>query len=228
MAQFNGFPKEYFSFFNKLKKNNSKQWFEKHRGEYDEFVMHPAREFVTEMGKKLRKIAPGVNAIPKINKSLFKINRDVRFSNDKSPYKTYMGIWLWEGGRKRMECSGFYLHVENKNVLIGVGIKMFSKPLMDRYRQAVVDKKQGAALKSAIKKVTVNGYLIDGKHYKKAPRGFDADHPNAEYLLYNGLTARVEEKVPDAFYSEALIEYAYTHYKNMLPLHIWLRKVLDK
>lgn len=228
MAQFNGFPKEYFSFFNKLKQNNSKEWFEKHRGEYDEFVMHPAREFVTEMGEKLRKIAPEINAIPKINKSLFKINRDVRFSKDKSPYKTYMGIWLWEGSRKRMECSGFYLHVENKHVLIGVGIKDFSKPLLDRYRQAVVDKKQGAALRRAVKKVAAKGYLIAGKHYKKVPRGYDADHPNAEYLLYNGLTARIEEKVPDAFYSEALIEHAYTHYKNMLPLHLWLKETLDE
>ena len=67
MAKFSGFPREYFSFFNQLKKNNSKEWFEKHRSEYDEFVLHPAREFVIEMGKKLRKIAPGVNAIPKIN-----------------------------------------------------------------------------------------------------------------------------------------------------------------
>jgi len=127
-----------------------------------------------------------------------------------------------------MECSGFYLQVENKNLLIGVRIKMFSKPLMDRYRKAVVDKKQGAAFKRAVKKATVQGYLIDGKHYKKVPRGHDADHPDAEYLLYNGLTARVEEKVPDAFYSDALIDYAYTHYKNMLPLHRWLKIALDE
>jgi len=138
-----------------------------------------------------------------------------------------MGIWLWEGARNRMECSGFYLHVENKKVLIGVGIKLFSKPLMDRYRKAVVDKKQGAALNRAVKKATAQGYLIDRKHYKKVPRGCDANHSNAEYLLYNGLTARVEEKVPDAFYSNALIDYAYTHYKNMLPLHRWLKKILD-
>jgi len=227
MAKFNGFSRQYFTFFNLLKKNNSKEWFEKHRSDYDEYVLHPAREFVIEMGKKLRKIAPGVNAIPKINKSLFKINRDVRFSKDKSPYKTYMGIWLWEGGRKRMESSGFYLHVEKKNLLIGVGIKMFPKPLLDRYREAVVDKKQGAALRSAVKKITDKGYLIDGKHYKKTPRGFDAEHLLAEYLLYNGLAARVEEKVPDAFYSEAIIDYAYAHYKNMLPLHRWLKKSLD-
>jgi uncharacterized protein (TIGR02453 family) len=227
MVKFNGFPREYFSFFNQLKKNNSKEWFEKHRSEYDEYVMHPAREFVIAMGKKLRKIAPEVNAIPKINKSLFKINRDVRFSKDKRPYKTYMGIWLWEGGRKRMESSGFYLHVENKNLLIGVGIKMFPKPLLDRYRKVVVEKKQGAALRSVVKKITDKGYLIDGKHYKKIPRGFDAEQPNAEYLLFNGLTARVEEKVSDVFYSEAIIDHAYDHYKNMLPLHRWLRKSLD-
>ena len=225
MAQFNGFPREYFLFFDRLKKNNSKQWFEKHRGEYDELVLHPAREFVTEMGKKLRRIAPEVNAIPKINKSLFKINRDVRFSKDKSPYKTYMGIWLWEGEGKRMESSGFYLHVENKRILIGVGIKMLPKPLLDRYRKAVVDKKQGVALKSALKKVMTKGYLIDGKYYKKVPRGFDANHPNAEYLLYNGLTARIERKVPDEFYSPALIDYAYTHYKNMVHLHRWLKNL---
>jgi len=228
MAKFNGFPREYFSFFNQLKKNNTRDWFEKHRSDYDEFVLHPAREFVIAMGKKLRKIAPGVNAIPKINKSLFKINRDVRFSKDKSPYKTYMGIWLWEGNRKRMESSGFYLHVENQILLIGVGIKMFPKPILDRYRKAVVNKKQGAALKRMVKKVTASGYLIDGKHYKKVPRGYDPEHSNAEYFLYNGLTARVEGKVPDVFYSDVIIDYAYGHYKNMLPLHRWLKNALDE
>ena len=91
MANFKGFPKEFITFFENLKQNNSKDWFEKNRKDYEQFVMHPAREFVAEMGKKLRKIAPDVNAIPKINKSLFKINRDVRFSKDKSLYKTYMG-----------------------------------------------------------------------------------------------------------------------------------------
>ena len=135
---------------------------------------------------------------------------------------------MWEGERKRMESSGFYLHVENKTLLIGVGIKMFPKPLLDRYRQAVVDKKQGAALKRAVEKVAAGGYLIDGQHHKKVPRGYDPAHPRAEFLLYNGLTARIEEKVPDVFYSDAIIDYAYGNYKNMLPLHRWLRSALDE
>jgi hypothetical protein len=66
------------------------------------------------------------------------------------------------------------------------------------------------------------------KHYKKVPRGYETDHPNAEFLLYNGLTAWLEEKVPDAFYSDAIIDYAYSHYRNMLPLHRWLKKMLDR
>ena len=60
MAAFSGFPRKYFTFFNQLKKNNTTEWFEEHRSDYEEFVMHPAREFVIAMGKKLRKIAPGL------------------------------------------------------------------------------------------------------------------------------------------------------------------------
>ena len=70
------------------------------------------------------------------------------------------------------------------------------------------------------------GYLVNGKHYKKVPRGFDAEHPNAEFLLYNGLTARVKEKVSDTFFSDAILKHAYSHYKNKLPMHEWLKKVL--
>jgi uncharacterized protein (DUF2461 family) len=91
-----------------------------------------------------------------------------------------------------MESSGFYLHVENKVLFIGVGIKMFPKPLLDRCRRAVADKELGAELKKSVKKVSDHGYLVDGKHYKTVPRGDDVDHPNAEFLLCNGLTARYQ------------------------------------
>ena len=82
-------------------------------------------------------------------------------------------------------------------------------------------------LKKAVKKTSDQGYVVHGKHYKKVPRGFDVDHPNAEFLLYNGLTARIEETIPKTFYPNAIIDYAYSHYRNMLPLHHWLKKALD-
>lgn len=74
MSGFAGFPREFFLFFEKLKKNNTKEWFETHRNDYDKFVLLPSREFVIGMGRKLRRIAPEINAIPKINQSPLKIN----------------------------------------------------------------------------------------------------------------------------------------------------------
>ena len=68
MSEFSGFPKEFIAYFESLKKNTSKEWFENNRKDYEKYVLHPSREFVIEMGNRLRRIAPEINAIPKINK----------------------------------------------------------------------------------------------------------------------------------------------------------------
>ena len=87
MAAFKGFSTQLVNFFKDLSDNNTKPWFDANRERYDDYVLQPAREFVVAMGEKLKKIAPAVNAVPKINQSLFKIHRDIRFSKDKRPYK---------------------------------------------------------------------------------------------------------------------------------------------
>ena len=226
MADFNGFSKELVQFFKKLEKNNAKHWFDEHRNEYEAHVLFPSQEFVVAMGRRLRNIAPEVNAIPKVNQSLFRINRDTRFSKDKRPYKTYMGIWFWEGDRKRMECSGFYFHQEGDRLMIGTGIHTFTKPLLDLYRKAVVDKKLGGELRAAVNKVAGKGYTVGAKHYKRIPRGFDESHPNAEFLLFNGLHASLDDKIPKQFYSKTIVDYTFEHHKNMAPIHQWLKKAL--
>lgn len=227
MAEFDGFSKELITFFKNLKKNNSKEWFDKHRSDYDNYVLEPAREFVVALGEKLRSIAPSVYAIPKVNHSLFRINRDTRFSKDKSPYKTNMGLWFWDGSGKRMECSGFYFHFEEKRLMLGVGFYMFPNPHLQKYRDAVVDKKLGPKLAKMVKGLTSKGYKVDGKHYKRVPRGYDDTHPNAEFLLYNGLHAMTECGIPDAFCSPAIVDFAFGHYRNMVPLHNWLKEVMN-
>lgn len=222
MADFNGFRKEINSFFEDLKRNNRKEWFQDHRADYEKYVKKPSEEFVLAMGEKLRTLSGGIHAIPKINKSLFRLNRDTRFTHDKRPYKTNLGILFWEGQRKRMECSGFYFHMEDGNLMLGVGIYMFSSPLLKRYREAVVDKKLGPGLKKTINHLTKNGYTIGTRHYKRIPEGYDASHENARFLLFNGLTAMLEEEIPKEFYSPAIVDYAFSHYEKMSPLHEWL------
>lgn len=226
MAEFQGFPRGIIKFFDQLKKNNNKEWFEANRKDYIDLVKAPSELFVVAMGEKLRKISPSINAIPKVNQSLFRLNRDTRFSPDKSPYKTNMGILFWEGGRKRMECTGFYFHLEGRNLMLAAGMHMIPRDLLASYRDAVVDKKNSTKLVRAANTVIKSGYSIGGKHYKKVPRGYNPSHRNAEYLLHNGLFARVEEKIPKAFHSGALVEHAFAHYKKMSPIHKWLMGAL--
>ena len=94
--QFKGFSPDTISFFLQLRQNNNKPWFDAHRQMYNEAVMDPSRAFVEALGRRLATIAPGVHADPRVNRSIFRINRDVRFSKDKSPYKPYFASLFWK------------------------------------------------------------------------------------------------------------------------------------
>ncbi len=221
--EFFGFSKETIRFFEGLKRNNTKKWFETHKQEYEDFVMEPARAFVLAMGERLRPHVPDIVAVPKINKSLFRINRDTRFSPDKSPYKTNLGIFFWEGNRPRMECPGFYFHLEPPIVLLGVGLYMFPKYLFDTYRNSVVHAQHGKELAAIVANIEKKSeFQIGGEHYKRVPAGFDPTHPNARLLRHNGLHAGLESPIPEEFYSARLVDFCWRKLQPLLPLHSWL------
>lgn len=224
-SEFSGFQKECAKFYNNLSKNNNTSWFKEHKNDFEEYVIKPARSFIFEMGERLLTIAPGINADPRINRSLFRINRDTRFSKDKTPYKTHLAIWFWEGSGKRMESSGYYFHLEAEKLMLGVGIYCFPGQLLNKFREYVVHKKHGPAIAKAIEKVTTRGpYTIGGKHYKRIPRGFDPDHKNSSLLLHNGLYAGVETEIPDELFSHDLLDYCFVRFKDMSPIHNWLMR----
>ena len=82
MSGFNGFPQEAVTFFQDLKVNNNKTWFDAHKTDYQNYVMEPAQAFIEEMGVRLKQLSPGVHAEPRVNKSIFRIYRDIRFRKD--------------------------------------------------------------------------------------------------------------------------------------------------
>ncbi|MGH7496295.1 MAG: DUF2461 domain-containing protein [bacterium] len=226
---FGGFPRECVKFFIQLAQNNNKAWFEAHREEYENFVMQPAQEFVMAMGKRLQKLSPKVNADPRVNRSLFRLNRDVRFSKDKRPYKTNFAAMFWEGNGARMECSCYYFHLEPPNLMLGVGIYMFTPEMLEVYRRACVHPRHGTALAKAVKQLLSNkGFNLGGSFYKRVSRDYDPEHPNAALLLHNGLHAGIENKIPKEFYSAKLLDYCYARYQEMAPLHKWLVKVMER
>ena len=223
---FSGFMKETVRFYMALRKNNNRAWFEANRATYDTHVMTPAKLFVTAMGEGLKRIAPGIVAIPAVNKSIFRINRDTRFSLDPAPYKTNLGIYFWDGRRSRMESSGFYFGLEPPDLYLGGGMYMIPESLFGRFRKDVVDKKRGAEIRKIVAAIRAReGFSVEGDRYKRVPAGFDPGHPNAELLKHKGLYASFETKVPEEFYSARLVDYCLARFEPIVPLHRWLMKL---
>jgi len=226
-AVFSGFIKETVRFFTALRKNNNKEWFDRNRETYDRHVMGPAKLFVTAMGKRLKKIAPHIVAVPRVNKSIFRINRDTRFSLDPTPYKTNLGILFWDGDRSRLESSGYYFHLEPPDLWLGVGMYMIPDPLLGRYRKAIVDPKRGVEIAKITAAISaMAGFSLGGEHYKRVPAGFDPAHSNAALLKHKGLYASFEAKIPAEFFTARLVDYCFERYEPLAPLHRWLMKVI--
>ena len=223
---FQGFSKDTVRFFRGLKANNNRDWFESHRELYENAVLAPARAFIVDLGARLRTIVPKIVAAPKVNKSLFRLNRDTRFSLDPTPYKTNLGIYFWEGTRPRMECPGFYFQLEPPTITLGGGYYYFADRALSRYRDAAADPKLGREIgRIAAEIQSLDGWELGGSHYKRVPQGFSADHPNAGLLKHNGLYAGWEGPIREEFYSVKLIDFCFEQYGRLLPLHRWLVKV---
>jgi uncharacterized protein (TIGR02453 family) len=224
---FAGFSKETVRFFTALRKNNNRDWFAANKETYERQVIEPAKLFVTAMGGRLKALAPRIVAVPAVNKSIFRIYRDTRFSLDPAPYKTNLGIYFWDAGRPKMESSGFYFQLEPPDIYLGAGMYMIPDSLLGKYRKAVVDPKAGADLRKLVAAIrALPGYEVEGERYKRVPAGFDAAHPNAELLKHKGLWAGYSAKVPEAFFSAGLVDYCFERFEATAPLQRWLAKLL--
>src|SRR5437588_10046845 len=140
---FEGFSQATFDFLHGLKKNNNKEWFEAHRAEYEENLREPSKRLVAAVGAELSKAK--LPLIGDQKRSLFRINRDIRFSKDKSPYKTHIGIIFPYSGMKEDEWTGMYLSFEpdGKNAIksyIGGGCYMPGSPFLKRVRKKIDSK----------------------------------------------------------------------------------------
>lgn len=217
---FKGFPAETHRFIRGIRKNNTKEWFDAHRSDYDEHFVAVAKGFVEAIGPRLAKLAPKVVAIPKINGSIFRINRDVRFSTDKRPYKDHLDFRFWEGEKKTAN-SAFFLRLSPDALYIGTGNHMTNPDQLKSLRKAVADEPTGSELAAIAKNLRKQGYEIDGKHYKRIPRDFPEDCPAAEFLLHNSLYVVHQEKAKIASQAD-LLNICIKHWKTFARLHHWL------
>ncbi len=226
--KFQGFSSKTLLFLKAICQNNNKEWFTAHKQEYEELILNPSRAFVTEMGEHLQALEPSVNAIPKINKSLYRIYRDSRRPNAiAQPIKERIGIIFWQGDTKRMQSSSFYLHFSPEELYVATGVRWFEKPMLDAFRQTIkndVKREELANILKAIKAKNKN-YTHLEKGYKRYPKGFNEDMAYADLSLYKGMATYTILDPHLIENGDKLINTLYKIYEDMLPLQQFMYAV---
>jgi len=228
---FTGFPPRAMTFLRGLKKNNRKEWFEAHRDDYDDALRAPMRLLIEEVDVRLAEFIPEIVGSPK--KSMFRIHRDVRFSKDKSPYKTNAACWFFHrdsgggvGGEAAHGGAGFYFHLAPGEIFCGGGIWMPPRPALAKIREFLAHDYKGfedIVLSKAFKKRF--GVLDTEGMLTRMPRGFDVDHPAATWLRYQSFTAGCALTL-EQVQSAKLPDVLAMHYAAMTPFIRWLNNAL--
>jgi len=229
--EFRGFRPAALTFLRSLKRNNTREWFQAHKEDYEREVRAPLVALVEEIDVRLAELAPEIVGDPK--RSLFRIHRDVRFSSDKSPYKTNAACWFYHGDAGRGVGSttphggaGFYFHLEPGGSMLGAGIWMPPRPTLTRLREQIDE--GHASLRRILHAPTLAkrfGTLDESAMLTRMPRGFADDHPAADLLRHQSFT--VGRELTDAeLFSPKLADLVARDYARLVPFVRWFNGAL--
>ena len=218
-------------FLRDLAAHNEKPWFEAHRSEYEQEVREPMLELIEEMLVRFQDFAREIGGDPK--RLMFRINRDVRFSKDKSPYKTHAACWFHHRAASRRVGSegdegsaGFYFHLEpGGKSMLGAGVWMPPRPQLNRLRDAIAEKpKQFERMAQSLPKRF--GGIHDYSMLTRVPRGYPPDHPAAKWLRYQSFTSG-RTLDDDKVTNKKLASLLARDYEALLPLVRWVNGALS-
>lgn len=226
ISQFNGFPKDFFKFFNELKKNNTRDWFTANKPRYYESVVQPMGEYIVSIAPHLERISPFYKADPKPhNGSMFRIYRDTRFSKDKTPYKTHAACHFRHRAGRDAHAPGFYLHIETDRISIGGGIWRPPSKQLGLIREFIADNPSAwekLAGSSAVKKM--GG--VQGDSLKRPPRGYDPDARHIEDLKRKSFYLMSEANAELALGPELVTESARV-FRSVAKLNHFITDALE-
>jgi len=226
MTEFQGFPKDFFAFFEDLKRNNDRNWFNENKPRYTESVVNPISAFIVSMRPHLKKISTHYIADPKPHGgSMFRIYRDTRFSKDKTPYKTHAGIQFRHEAGKDAHAPGFYVHLAGEGVFFGGGIWNPPGPQLGLIRDFIADNARSWSRISNAKKVKETGG-IKGDSLKRPPRGFDAEHVHIDDLKRKSFYVMTELDAAEALKPD-FVEVVTEGFRRAAPLNRFITDALN-
>jgi uncharacterized protein (TIGR02453 family) len=180
---FEGFPNEGLCFFRQLKRNNTREWFEKHREKFEREVKLPMQSYIYELQQYFSRFAPEFDLNPK--RSIFRLYRDIRFSADKTPYKIYIAAhFVLRGTPKGYVGSGYYIQVGPGETYVGGGIYIPDSDQLKKIRRAIAAYGKDFLAIVEDQKFKKIFFPFEWSKLQRIPRGFDENHPMAEWLKY--------------------------------------------
>ena len=207
---YSGFSDETLAFLTGLKANNNRDWFDANRKTYEAAVKAPAKAFSEVMAGEVERLT-GTAQQPKI----FRINRDVRFSKDKTPYNTHIHIsWMPVGGGAG--APSFMFGLSTEYCTVGCGTFEFPKPMLERYRETIAGAR-GEELGKTIDGLVADGYRLNEPALKRIPAGFPADHPRAALSLHKGLALWRDFEGPQSATEPDLLRNCLGQFEKLLP-----------
>ncbi|MCU1517079.1 MAG: hypothetical protein JWQ75_1800 [Pseudarthrobacter sp.] len=205
MTTFQGIPAAAFRFYEELQDNNNREWWLEHKDSYQSLVRDP---FIALLAELEPRFGPG---------KIFRPNRDIRFSQDKSPYKTAQGAFA-----SIQEGVGFYLQVSADGLLVGGGYHSHTPAQLARYRNSVDASGTGESLRHIVQAVSAAGFDVEGEKLKTVPRGYPPEHPRAELLKHKSLSAATDLGQPEWLATADAAHEIAALWDELRPLVDWI------
>jgi len=223
---FTGFGPGALGFLGELAEHNDRAWFAEKCDRYERDLLGPEKEFVDAIGTAFAGRDERVQAVPAVDRSIFRIHRDIRFSRDKSPYKTYSDLFFWIGANRK-SAPGYFMRLAPGELWIGCGAHSLTDEQLRRYRVAVVDGLHGAWLEQILGELGAAEYEIGEATLKRVPSGFPAQHPRAEYLKFTAVHAIAKlNPPPQEMAGPELVDWSMERFGEVKPLVDWLAEQL--
>lgn len=203
--QFTGFPEAALDFYDDLEVDNTKAFWEAHKDTYATAVAAPMKALTAALADEFG------------DAKIFRPYRDVRFSKDKTPYKSHQGAFVPKG-----PSTGYYVQVGAPGVRVGVGYYEASGPRLASIREAIVEKRRGGELEEILATLTGAGWELGGDRLKTAPRGYDVDHPRIELLRHKSMTLGKFYGFEPVIHTPELLEKVREDWREATPFVEWV------
>jgi len=219
------FTKATFKFLDELSANNNRAWFEANKPRYESLVREPALDFIEAMEPALKTFAPNFRAEPrKMGGSLMRVFRDTRFSRDKTPYKTNIGIQFRHALGKDIHAPGFYVHIATDECFFAVGCWHPESDALGQIRDLIV-KKPEKWFSARDNKKFLAQWNTGGDSLTRPPRGYDANHPAIEDLKRKDFIAMAPLSIAEAT-GTGLVKLAEKRFAASVPYMAFLCEAL--